>query len=275
MKTICAALGMAALLTFSASADTLTLPKGHVLDFGDTVDVLDGRQTYFGKQMKNWAEHEAVEKESKPQAAAIGIIGGVDSPTSVYLTSKLAPHVSRLAAEALEELRVYQLRANTPEAFYEPLVLSFSVDHKNPEKEKNGLSPFVKLMGKEMTGTAGSTAAKQAASDKKNAVIPFAGKMWKEAEIGEPYKQFLGKKGIRLYVSGETRWKEKKSRGGKVYRLAKVKAGLYTGGCLIPFFAEGLILEDGDSTTYTLFASDQKSGAYFVPYVEKAAREMK
>ena len=275
MKTICAALGMAALLTFSASADTLTLPKGHVLDFGDTVDVLDGRQTYFGKQMKNWAEHEAVEKESKPQAAAIGIIGGVDGPTSVYLTSKLAPHVSRLAAEALGELRVYQLRANTPEAFYESFVLSFSVDHKNPGKEKNGLLPFVKLMGKEMTDTAGSTAAKQEAADKKNAVIPFAGKMWKEAEIGEPYKQFLGKKGIRLYVSGEARWKEKKSRGGKVYRLAKVKAGLYTGGCLIPFFAEGLILEDGDSTTYILFASDQKSGAYFVPYVEKAAREMK
>ena len=275
MKTICAALGMAALLTFSASADTLTLPKGQVLDFGDTVDVLDGSQTYFGKQMKNWAEHEAVEKESKPQAAAIGIIGGADGPTSVYLTSKLAPHVSRLAAEALGELRVYQLRANTTEAFYESLVFSFSVDHKNSEKEKNGLLPFVKLMGKEMTDTAGSTAAKQEAADKKNAVIPFAGKMWKEAEIGEPYKQFLGKKGIRLYVSGETRWKEKKSRGGKVYRLAKVKAGLYTGGCLIPFFAEGLILEDGDSTTYTLFASDQKSGAYFVPYVEKAAREMK
>lgn len=275
MKTICAALGMAALLTFSASADTLTLPKGNVLDFGDTVDVLDGRQTYFGKQMKNWAEHEAVEKESKPQAAAIGIIGGADGPTSVYLTSKLAPHVSRLAAEALGELRVYQLRANTTEAFYESLVFSFSVDHKNSEKEKNDLLPFVKLMGKEMTDTAGSTAAKQEAADKKNAVIPFAGKMWKEAEIGEPYKQFLGKKGIRLYVSGEARWKEKKSRGGKVYRLAKVKAGLYTGGCLIPFFAEGLILEDGDSTTYTLFASDQKSGAYFAPYVEKAAREMK
>ena len=211
----------------------------------------------------------------RSQAAAIGIIGGADGPTSVYLTSKLAPDVSRLAAEALGELRVYQLRANTPEAFYESFVLSFSVDHKNPGKEKNGLSLFVKLMGKEMTGTAGSTAVKQEAADKKNAAIPFAGKMWKEAEIGEPYKQFLGKKGIRLYVSGETRWKEKKSRGGKVYRLAKVKAGLYTGGCLIPFFAEGLILEDGDSTTYTLFASDQKSGAYFVPYVEKAAREMK
>ena len=274
MKTICAALGMAALLTFSASADTLTLPKGQVLDFGDTVDVLDGSQTYFGKQMKDWAEHEKVEKTSKRQAAA-GIIGSVDSPAAVYLEFKLTPDVSRLAAKAWEELRIYQLRANTPEAFYESLVLSFSVDHKNSGKEKNGLLPFVKLMGKEMTDTAGSTAAKQETADKKNAVIPLAGKMWKEAEIGEPYKQFLGKKGIRLYVSGETRWKEKKSRGGKAYRLAKVKAGLYTGGCLIPFFAEGLILEDGDSTTYTLFAGDQKSGAYFAPYVEKAAREMK
>lgn len=274
MKTICAALGMAALLTFSASADTLTLPKGQVLDFGDTVDVLDGSQTYFGKQMKDWAEHEKVEKTSKRQAAA-GIIGSVDSPAAVYLESKLTPDASRLAAKAWEELRIYQLRANTPEAFYESLVLSFSVDHKNSGKEKNGLLPFVKLMGKEMTDTAGSTAAKQETADKKNAVIPLAGKMWKEAEIGEPYKQFLGKKGIRLYVSGETRWKEKKSRGGKAYRLAKVKAGLYTGGCLIPFFAEGLILEDGDSTTYTLFAGDQKSGAYFAPYVEKAAREMK
>lgn len=274
MKTICAALGMAALLTFSASADTLTLPKGQVLDFGDTVDVLDGSQTYFGKQMKDWAEHEKVEKTSKRQAAA-GIIGSVDSPAAVYLESKLTPDVSRLAAKAWEELRIYQLRANTPEAFYESLVLSFSVNHKNPGKEKNGLLPFVKLMGKEMTDTAGSTAAKQEAADKKNSVIPLAGKMWKEAEIGEPYKQFLEKKGIRLYVSGEPRWKEKKSRGGKVYRLAKAKAGLYTGGCLIPFFAEGLILEDGDSTTYTLFTGDQKSGAYFVPYVEKAAREMK
>ena len=99
MKTICAALGMAALLTFSASADTLTLPKGQVLDFGDTVDVLDGSQTYFGKQMKDWAEHEKVEKTSKRQAAA-GIIGSVDSPAAVYLESKLTPDVSRLAAKA-------------------------------------------------------------------------------------------------------------------------------------------------------------------------------
>lgn len=275
MKTICAALGMAALLTFSASADTLTLPKGHVLDFGDTVDILDGRQTYFGKQMKNWAEHEAVEKESKPQAAAIGIIGGADGPAAVYLESKLTPDVSRLAAEALGELRVYQLRANTPEAFYESLVLSFSVDHKNPEKEKNGLSPFVKLMGKEMTGTAGSTAAKQAASDKKNAAIPFAGKMWKEAKIKNSYKRFLEKKGIRLYTSDVTRWKEKKSSGGKAYRLAKAKIGLSYDGYLFPLFAEGLIVDDGTATTYTLFVGDQKSGSYFAPCIEKAAGRMK
>lgn len=43
---------------FSASADTLTLSKDQILDFGDAVDVLDGSRTYFGKQIKDWAEHK-------------------------------------------------------------------------------------------------------------------------------------------------------------------------------------------------------------------------
>lgn len=194
MKTICAALGMAALLTFSASADTLTLPKGQVLDFGDTVDVLDGSQTYFGKQMKDWAEHEEVEKTLKRQAAA-GIIGSVDSPTAVYLESKLTPDVSRLAAKAWKELRIYQLRANTPEAFYESLVISFSVDHKNPGKEKNGLLPFVKLMGKEMTDTAGSTAAKQAVSDKRTLSYRLQAKCGKKLKSESRINNFWQKGG--------------------------------------------------------------------------------
>ena len=274
MKTICAALGMAALLTFSASADTLTLPKGQVLDFGDTVDVLDGSQTYFGKQMKDWAEHEKVEKTSKRQAAA-GIIGSVDSPAAVYLESKLTPDVSRLAAKAWEELRIYQLRANTPEAFYESLVLSFSVDHKNSGKEKNGLLPFVKLMGKEMTDTAGKRTADVKMGKTVKAEKDIFPKMWKEAKIKNSYKRFLEKKGIRLYTSDVTRWKEKKSSGGKAYRLAKAKIGLSYDGYLFPLFAEGLIVDDGTATTYTLFVGDQKSGSYFAPCIEKAAGRMK
>lgn len=105
----------------------------------------------------------------------------------------MTPDVSRLAAEALGELRVYQLRANTPEAFYESLVLSFSVDHKNPEKEKNGLSPFVKLMGKEMTGTAGSTAAKQAASDKRTLPYRLQAKCGKKLKSESRINNFWGK----------------------------------------------------------------------------------
>ena len=90
MKTICAALGMAALLTFSASADTLTLPKGHVLDFGDTVDVLDGRQTYFGKQMKNWFKYILnTRRKSKMKKTIITVVGkdrvGIIAKVCVYL----------------------------------------------------------------------------------------------------------------------------------------------------------------------------------------------
>lgn len=59
-------------------------------------------------------------------------------------------------------------------------------------------------------------------------------KMWKEAKIKNSYKRFLEKKGIRLYTSDVTRWKEKKSSGGKAYRLAKAKIGLSYDGYLFP-----------------------------------------
>ena len=100
-------------------------------------------------------------------------------------------------------------------------------------------------------------------------------KMWKEAKIKNSYKRFLEKKGIRLYTSDVTRWKEKKSSGGKAYRLAKAKIGLSYDGYLFPLFAEGLIVDDGTATTYTLFVGDQKSRSYFAPCIEKAAGRMK
>lgn len=40
-------------------------------------------------------------------------------------------------------------------------------------------------------------------------------KMWKEAKIKNSYKRFLEKKGIRLYTSDVTRWKEKSLPAGK------------------------------------------------------------
>lgn len=250
MKTICAALGMAALLTFSVSADTLTLPHGQVLDFGETVDILDGSETYFGKAMKDWTNQKDFDKTMETMVSDIK--GKTDENAK--------KDAARFAAKAWEDTRVYQLRANTPEAFYETFVLSLPVENKEGEQAKKVLR------------TLAEDKAPENAAKKKTVV---SDRKWKEAPIEEPYRQLLEKRKIRIYVSDMEHWKEKKSSGGKSYRLGKAKISVDYDGYVLPLFVEGLIMDDGVSTTYTLFAGDQKSGAYFAPYVEKAAREMK
>lgn len=285
MKTICAALGMAALLTFSASADTLTLSKDQILDFGDAVDVLDGSRTYFGKQIKDWAEHKNFGKTAETVSHDLK---EKTNEKTAEAAARLAEEkiADRLAEKVWKDTKVYQLRANTPSAFYETFVISIPVENKELQQRKSGFKSLMNFKDAEREKTANEETAKSSKEKMERTADVKMGKtvkaekdifpkMWKEAKIKNSYKRFLEKKGIRLYTSDVTRWKEKKSSGGKAYRLAKAKIGLSYDGYLFPLFAEGLILEDGDSTTYILFASDQKSGAYFVPYVEKAAREMK
>lgn len=285
MKTICAALGMAALLTFSASADTLTLPKGHVLDFGDTVDVLDGRQTYFGKQMKNWAEHKNFGKTAETVSHDLK---EKTNEKTAEAAARLAEEkiADRLAEKVWKDTKVYQLRANTPSAFYETFVISIPVENKELQQRKSGFKSLMNFKDAEREKTANEETAKSSKEKMERTADVKMGKtvkaekdifpkMWKEAKIKNSYKRFLEKKGIRLYTSDVTRWKEKKSSGGKAYRLAKAKIGLSYDGYLFPLFAEGLIVDDGTATTYTLFVGDQKSGSYFAPCIEKAAGRMK
>lgn len=283
MKTICAALGMAALLTFSASADTLTLSKDQILDFGDAVDVLDGSRTYFGKQIKDWAEHKNFGKTAETVSHDLK---EKTNEKTAEAAARLAEEkiADRLAEKVWKDTKVYQLRANTPSAFYETFVISIPVENKELQQRKSGFKSLMNFKDAEREKTANEETAKSSKEKMERTADVKMGKtvkaekdifpkMWKEAKIKNSYKRFLEKKGIRLYTSDVTRWKGKKSSGGKAYRLAKAKIGLSYDGCLFPLFAEGLIVDD--STTYTLFAGDQKSGAYFVPYVEKAAQEMK
>lgn len=276
MKTICAALGMAALLTFSASADTLTLSKDQILDFGDAVDVLDGSRTYFGKQIKDWAEHKNFGKTAET----------VSHDLKEKTNEKTAEAAARLAEKVWKDTKVYQLRANTPSAFYETFVISIPVENKELQQRKSGFKSLMNFKDAEREKTANEETAKSSKEKMERTADVKMGKtvkaekdifpkMWKEAKIKNSYKRFLEKKGIRLYTSDVTRWKEKKSSGGKAYRLAKAKIGLSYDGYLFPLFAEGLIVDDGTATTYTLFVGDQKSGSYFAPCIEKAAGRMK
>lgn len=247
---------MAALLIFSVSADTLTLPKGQILDFGETVDVLDGSQTYFGRQMKDWADNGDFTKTVETMAD--GLKGKTEKDT-----------VS-LATKAWMDTKVYQIRASTPAAFYETLVISLSVDNQEWKQGKKGFLALAERIEEKMTASEEKSEAAEKKTDRMTADT-----RWKEVHLGEPYKKFLEKRKIRIYVRDGSHWKEKTSSGGKTYRIGKAKVGVDYDGYFLPLFAEGLIVSDGTSTTYTLFAGDQKSGEYFAPYVEKAAREMK
>lgn len=192
----------------------------------------------------------------------------------------------RLAEKVWKDTKVYQLRANTPSAFYETFVISIPVENKELQQRKSGFKSLMNFKDAEREKTANEETAKSSKEKMERTADVKMGKtvkaekdifpkMWKEAKIKNSYKRFLEKKGIRLYTSDVTRWKEKKSSGGKAYRLAKAKIGLSYDGYLFPLFAEGLIVDDGTATTYTLFVGDQKSGSYFAPCIEKAAGRMK
>lgn len=191
-----------------------------------------------------------------------------------------------MAEKVWKDTKVYQLRANTPSAFYETFVISIPVENKELQQRKSGFKSLMNFKDAEREKTANEETAKSSKEKMERTADVKMGKtvkaekdifpkMWKEAKIKNSYKRFLEKKGIRLYTSDVTRWKEKKSSGGKAYRLAKAKIGLSYDGCLFPLFAEGLIVDDGTATTYTLFVGDQKSGSYFAPCIEKAAGRMK
>ena len=258
MKTICAALGMAALLTFSASADTLTLSKDQILDFGDAVDVLDGSRTYFGKQIKDWAEHKNFGKTAETVSHDLK---EKTNEKTAEAAARLAEEkiADRLAEKVWKDTKVYQLRANTPSAFYETFVISIPVENKELQQRKSGFKSLMNFKDAEREKTANEETAKSSKEKMERTADVKMGKtvkaekdifpkMWKEAKIKNSYKRFLEKKGIRLYTSDVTRWKEKKSSGGKAYRLAKAKIGLSYDGYLFPLFAEGLIVDDGTAT---------------------------
>lgn len=126
---------------FSASADTLTLSKDQILDFGDAVDVLDGSRTYFGKQIKDWAEHknfgktaETVSHDLKEKrmknGGSRGSFGGGENR-------------GPFGGKVWKDTKVYQLRANTPSAFYETFVISIPVENKELQQRKSGFKSLM------------------------------------------------------------------------------------------------------------------------------------
>lgn len=233
------------LLTGSAFADTLKLPGGEVLDFGDKVDVWTMEESFF----------------SRPGNSLDG-----KEKNIVKSGTDLIPGSSSLGAvpqNITDKMKVYQLRSYTPEAFHQAVAVSVSLSEKDRETLEKLLArnhqkqEKMKVPGKE-----------------KNEVLRnfLKSKEWLAAE---PLQSRLASKGIKIYITGKEGWKDKISKTGRPYRIGFAKAAIACNGCVLPVFAGGLIYPGEKETVYTLFISDQPSGAYFAPYIKKAAEGKK
>lgn len=233
------------LLTGSAFADTLKLPGGEVLDFGDKVDVWTMEESFFSRPGNSLAG-----KEKNIVKSGTDLIPGSSSLVAV-------------PQNITDKMKVYQLRSYTPEAFHQAVAVSASLSGKDRETlEKLLARNYEKQEKMKIPG------------EEKNEVLRnfLKGKEW-VAE--EPLQSRLASKGIKIYITGKEGWKDKISKTGRPYRIGFAKAAIDYNGFVLPVFAGGLIYTGEKETVYTLFISDQPSGAYFAPYIKKAAEGKK
>lgn len=232
------------LLTGSTFADTLKLPGGEVLDFGDKVDVWTMEESFFSRPGNSLAGKEK---------------NIVKSGTDLIPRSSLGAVPQNIT----DKMKIYQLRSYTPEAFHQAVAVSASLSGKDREVMEKLLArnhqkqEKMKIPGKE-----------------KNEVLRNFLKS-KEWVAAEPLQSRLASKGIKIYITGKEGWKDKISKTGRPYRIGFAKAAIDCNGCVLPVFAGGLIYPGEKETVYTLFISDQPSGAYFAPYIKKAAEGKK
>lgn len=233
------------LLTGSAFADTLKLPGGEVLDFGDKVDVWTMEESFFSRPGNSLAG-----KEKNIVKSGTDLIPGSSSPVE-------APQ------NITDKMKVYQLRSYTPEAFHQAVAVSVSLSGKDREiLEKLLARNYEKQEKMKVPG------------EEKNEMLRNFLKS-KEWVAAEPLQSRLASKGIKIYITGKEGWKDKISKTGRPYRIGFAKAAIACNGCVLPVFAGGLIYPGEKETVYTLFISDQSSGAYFAPYIKKAAEGKK
>ena len=233
------------LLTGSAFADTLKLPGGEVLDFGDKVDVWTMEESLFNRPGNSLAG-----KEKNIVKSGTDLIPGSSSFVTV-------------PQNITDKMKVYQLRSYTPEAFHQAVAVSASLSGTDRE-----------VMEKLLARNHQKQEKMKIPGEEKNEVLRNFLKS-KEWVAAEPLQSRLASKGIKIYITGEGGWKDKISETGRPYRIGFAKAAIDCNGFVLPVFAGGLIYPGEKETVYTFFISDQPSGAYFAPYIKKAAEGKK
>ena len=111
------ALAMAA-GTMAVSADSLTLSGGEVLDMGSSVSVYPGERSFFGSQLHDW-----LLEGNAAKTVEVALEGAKVFPKDKDYSKEF----SEMAVSILRTGKVYQVRAQADDTFYQGMMVSLSV----------------------------------------------------------------------------------------------------------------------------------------------------
>ena len=235
------ALAMAA-GTMAVSADSLTLSGGEVLDMGSSVSVYPGERSFFGSQLHDW-----LLEGNAAKTVEVALEGAKVFPKDKDYSKEF----SEMAVSILRTGKVYQVRAQADDTFYQGMMVSLSVSDSDMLK--------LALYGKEAMADRNEG---EKIADVKAASSEKAGASENSLDPAGAVK-----------VEDHSSWEDRKSEKGLAYRTADAKAVLTRNGFMIPLYVKGIITRGEGKTVYTLFAADQASGRYFQPLLDKALKE--
>lgn len=263
-----AAAGMTALALAAgvsvARADSLTLAGGETVNLGQKVNVLDGDKTFFGAQLKDWLQRPSAEASVEKLLREKQVFGE-DAPEYKEL--------SRAAVSLLRTAKVYQVRSVADGTYYQGMMASLSLSDEELLQWKQ-YRDLAADGGKAAIGGADGPTSVYLTSGQAQQEAAGASGTEKKKDAGEAAKDAgkaeKGLLGGAVQVVSNTSWKEGTSRKGISYRYASARIDAVRNGFAIPLYVEGIIMKEKGRTTFTVFASDQASGKYFAPILEKA-----
>lgn len=226
--------------TMSVNADSMTLSGGEVLDMGSSISVYPGERSFLGSQFHDWLLRSD---------AASTVEQALESANLFPKDKGYEKEMAEMAVGILRTGKVYQVRVSANDTFYQGMVLSLAVSDNDMLK----------------IAMAGS-----AALDKDGKTGALTGNERKEAAD-------LALAALRgtVEVEEHSSWSDRVSRQGLVYRTADAKVAVTRNGFLLPLYVKGVITRGEGKTVYTAFVSDQASGNYFRPFLDKALKEAK
>lgn len=237
----CAALAAGILLGSStAFADSLPLPKGETLDLGQAVSVYDGADSFFGARLNDWL----FDKDSLATVEK-AIVKADAFPKD----DKRRPReLAMVVIETLKEAKLFQIRTETADTYYQEFVLSV------PVSDKNMLALMDLVSSMKVPNESRSKDAKDGVEEK----------------LGDLYGQLMSELADQIDVTAHTSWKEGETKSGYPYRYGKARVTFTKQGITLPLSLSGYITRNKEGRVYTLFLGDQSSDAYLAPIVKEA-----